>query len=52
VAAGTEMTDELHYAIPFGIFGRLANLLFVAREVNGIFDYRFKVLGNFFTKKN
>lgn len=50
VDGGVEMTDELHYAIPFGIFGRLANALFVAGEVNAIFDYRFNVLKTYFTK--
>ncbi len=51
VEGGVEMTDELHYAIPFGILGRLVNALFVAREVNAIFDYRFSVLGTYFTKR-
>jgi len=48
VPGGTEMTDELHYAIPYGIFGRLANRFFVEREVKGIFDYRFRVLETYF----
>lgn len=50
VDGGVEMTDDLHYAIPFGIFGRLANALFVEREVNAIFDYRFKILKSYFSK--
>jgi ligand-binding SRPBCC domain-containing protein len=50
VAGGVEMTDELHYAVPFGIFGRIANALFVGREVNTIFDFRFNVLEKHFTK--
>jgi ligand-binding SRPBCC domain-containing protein len=52
VPGGTEMTDELHYAVPFGILGQLANWLFVEREVYRIFDFRFKVLETFFEKKN
>ena len=44
------MTDELHYAIPFGIFGRLANAIFVEREVNSIFDFRSTVLETYFIK--
>jgi ligand-binding SRPBCC domain-containing protein len=50
VAGGVEMTDELHYAIPFGILGRLANAIFVEHEVNSIFDFRFKILETHFVK--
>jgi len=35
-----EMTDKLHYAIPFGIFGRIANALFVSKKVDEIFNIR------------
>lgn len=52
VKGGVEMTDEVNYAIPFGIIGRLAAWLFVEREVNSIFDYRFKVLQDYFSKSN
>ncbi|HTJ50738.1 MAG TPA: SRPBCC family protein [Cyclobacteriaceae bacterium] len=47
---GVEMIDELNYAIPFGLLGRLVNWLFVAREVNAIFDHRFTVLKRYFLK--
>jgi ligand-binding SRPBCC domain-containing protein len=47
-ARGIEMTDEVNYAIPFGLFGRLANWLFVERMLNRIFDYRFAVLEKHF----
>jgi ligand-binding SRPBCC domain-containing protein len=50
VPGGVEMTDEVNYAIPFGFLGRLAHWLFVGREVNRIFDYRFKKLEEFFKK--
>jgi ligand-binding SRPBCC domain-containing protein len=50
VEGGVEMTDELHYAIPFGVFGRVANALFVQGEVNAIFDFRFNVLSTYFIK--
>lgn len=49
VTGGVEMTDEVNYAIPFGIFGRLAHWLFVGDEVNRIFDFRFKMLEHYFT---
>ncbi len=45
---GVEMTDEVNYAVPLGLLGRLANWLFVEREVNRIFDHRFQVLAAFF----
>jgi ligand-binding SRPBCC domain-containing protein len=52
VDGGVEMIDEVNYAIPFGIIGRLTGWLFVQREVNSIFDYRFKVLEAYFNKQN
>ncbi|HEY3406508.1 MAG TPA: SRPBCC family protein [Ohtaekwangia sp.] len=48
VDAGVEMTDEINYAIPFGFIGRLANWLFVGRQVNAIFNYRFRILETHF----
>jgi ligand-binding SRPBCC domain-containing protein len=48
VAGGVEMTDEVNYAIPFGFIGRLAHVIFVERQLNAIFDYRFKVLKEYF----
>ena len=50
VPGGIEMTDELNYAIPLGFIGKLANLIYVAREVNAIFDYRFIALEKYFTQ--
>jgi ligand-binding SRPBCC domain-containing protein len=50
VKSGVEMNDDLTYAIPYGIIGRLANAVFVEREVNGIFDYRHKVLETYFNE--
>lgn len=51
VPGGVEMTDEVNYGIPLGVVGRIANALFVGREVNRIFDYRFKVLEEYFKRK-
>lgn len=45
---GIEMTDEVNYAIPLGVIGQFAHWLFVARQVNAIFDHRYKILENFF----
>ena len=47
---GVLMTDEVNYAIPFGILGRFAHWLFVAKEVNRIFEHRFRTLEDFFSK--
>jgi ligand-binding SRPBCC domain-containing protein len=51
VPGGVEMTDDLNYAIPLGIIGRLANRLFVSRQLSGIFDYRFQELLKIFPKE-
>jgi ligand-binding SRPBCC domain-containing protein len=44
VSNGLEITDEVNYSIPFGVLGRFANLVFVERQVNAIFDHRAKIL--------
>jgi ligand-binding SRPBCC domain-containing protein len=38
----TLMRDVVRYALPLGILGELARRLFVARDVEAIFDYRAK----------
>lgn len=48
VKDGVEIEDEVHYAIPLGLIGRLANALFVERTLNTIFDYRYAVLQKHF----
>lgn len=50
VDGGVEMTDEVRYAVPFGMFGILANWLFVGREVNTIFNHRYETLERLFQK--
>jgi ligand-binding SRPBCC domain-containing protein len=37
---GTLMRDVVRYALPFGPLGELARRLFVARDLEAIFDYR------------
>ncbi len=51
VNGGVEMVDEVNYAVPLGILGRFANLVFVEREVNAIFDHRYKILEQYFSEK-
>ena len=40
IEGGTEMTDILTYGLPMGIFGRLANEVFVAAKLQQIFEFR------------
>ncbi len=44
IPGGVEMLDLVHYRLPLGWLGDLANRLFVRRQLNGIFDFRKKVL--------
>lgn len=48
---GIEMTDIVSYVPPFGILGRIANSLYISKQVRGIFDYRSQVLEKYFPKK-
>lgn len=50
VEGGVEMTDEVNYAIGYGLIGRLAHWLFVGKEVNRIFDHRYQVLERYFKR--
>lgn len=45
---GVEMIDEVSYALPLGLLGRLANTLFVAKRVAAIFRFRKKAIENIF----
>ena len=40
VEDGVKMTDIVHYALPFGIFGQFAHVLFVKKQLKDIFSYR------------
>ncbi|MBL7832598.1 MAG: SRPBCC family protein [Cyclobacteriaceae bacterium] len=51
VENGVEMTDEVTYGIPFGPLGTLAHWLFVKRDLNTIFSYRYEVLERYFNKR-
>ncbi len=37
---GVEMIDLVHYGLPFGIFGRIANSMIVKAQLEKIFSYR------------
>jgi ligand-binding SRPBCC domain-containing protein len=51
VNGGVEIMDEVNYALPFGPIGHFAHWLFVGRQVNAIFDFRFNVLQQFFPER-
>jgi ligand-binding SRPBCC domain-containing protein len=50
VKGGVEMTDEVNYAVPFGLLGQVANEIFVERKLNSIFDHRYQILSELFSK--
>lgn len=50
IPGGVEMTDLVHYRLPLSVLGRLAHAIFVRRQLNTIFDYRYRVLENRFGK--
>ena len=41
---GVLMTDIVTYIPPLGILGDIANRLFIAKQLEQIFDYRYKIL--------
>jgi ligand-binding SRPBCC domain-containing protein len=44
VNGGTEITDRVEYALPFGPLGRVVERLLVARQLRAIFDHRARVV--------
>ena len=42
IEGGVEMTDIVHYKIPFWFLGDIANSIMVKSELRKIFDFRFK----------
>lgn len=42
IEGGIEMTDIVHYKLPFWFLGDIANVLFVKKQLQGIFDFRFE----------
>jgi len=43
---GTLMRDILHYKVPYGIIGTIANALFVEKMVDEIFEFRKKAIAS------
>lgn len=45
---GTLMTDEVLYSIPYGIWGEIAQKIYVKRELDNIFSFREKIIKKIF----
>lgn len=48
VEGGVEMVDLVHYRLPFGFLGNLANGLLVKKELEKIFAFRYKKIEELF----
>lgn len=48
---GVWMDDVVRYALPMGIFGEIAHGLFVRRQLEAVFRYRFEALERKFGKR-
>ncbi|OSZ82832.1 hypothetical protein CAP35_06095 [Chitinophagaceae bacterium IBVUCB1] len=47
---GILMTDLVHYRLPLWILGDIAHTLFVKKQLENIFDYRYQQIGKQFNK--
>lgn len=50
VPGGVEMTDIVHYKLPFGPLGEIMNRVLVRKKLEHIFEYRFNKLEKLFGK--
>lgn len=50
VPGGVEMTDIVHYKLPFGILGKIINAIFIKKKIKQIFDFRYKKIEELFNK--
>ena len=48
VEKGTQMKDEIEYALPFSYIGSIFHSLFVKNKLNNIFDFRSRVIAEKF----
>jgi ligand-binding SRPBCC domain-containing protein len=51
VKDGIEMKDVIHYALPYGFLGRIVNKLFVRKQLQNIFKYRYQKINNIFNEQ-
>ncbi len=47
---GIIMEDIVTYVPPFGVFGKMLNILFIKKQVKSIFEYRYKIMEKIFNK--
>lgn len=47
---GVTMTDIVHYRAPMGVMGKLADVILIRNQINGIFAFRSKVIAQTFNK--
>ena len=47
----TLIKDKISYKIPFGILGHLAQIIFIKKQLKGIFEHRFITLEKLFNGK-
>lgn len=50
IPGGVEMTDIVHYKIPYWFIGDIANALFIKKKLLSIFDYRYQRVEEIFGK--
>lgn len=48
IEGGTEVSDRVVYSMPFGVLGNLINSVWVRKDLDHIFSYRMKVIGDIF----
>ena len=48
IPGGVEMEDIVDYKVPMGVLGRMANGLFVRKQLEGVFDFRWQYLEKHF----
>ncbi|RYZ56472.1 MAG: hypothetical protein EOP49_00200 [Sphingobacteriales bacterium] len=48
INGGVEMTDIVHYKLPFGLLGKIAGQSFINRQLEYIFEYRRRKIDQIF----
>jgi ligand-binding SRPBCC domain-containing protein len=51
VPGGVEMTDIVHYKLPLGLIGDIVNTLFVKKQLDALFKYRYEQVEHLFGKR-
>ncbi len=51
-ADGVEMEDIVNYGLPLGFIGSIAHSLFVRKQLETIFDFRFNILESYFKQRS